>query len=122
VGKFYFRPPGGESWCDVLLRLRSVIDMLTRDYRKERVFIVAHQVIVNCFRYLLERLDEAQILEIDRQADVPNCAVTSYEFDASKGRNGKMILKLVNFTAPLEEAGAPVTAARDTPTTKSVGA
>jgi broad specificity phosphatase PhoE len=122
VGKFYFRPPGGESWCDVLLRLRSVIDMLTRDYRKERVLIVAHQVIVNCFRYLLERLDEAQILEIDRQADVPNCAVTSYEFDASKGRNGKMILKLVNFTAPLEEAGAPVTAARDTPTTKSVGA
>ena len=24
VGKFYFRPPGGESWCDVILRLRSV--------------------------------------------------------------------------------------------------
>ena len=24
VGKFYQRPPGGESWTDVLLRLRSV--------------------------------------------------------------------------------------------------
>jgi broad specificity phosphatase PhoE len=122
VGKFYFRPPGGESWCDVLLRLRSVIDTLTRDYRKERVLIVAHQVIVNCFRYLLERLDEAQILEIDRLADVPNCAVTSYEFDPSKGPNGKMVLKLVNFTAPLEEAGAPVTAERDRPINKSAGA
>jgi hypothetical protein len=22
-GKFYYRPPGGESWCDVVLRLRS---------------------------------------------------------------------------------------------------
>ena len=58
VGKFYFRPPGGESWCDVILRLRSVIDTMTREYRSERVLIVGHQVIVNCFRYLLERLDE----------------------------------------------------------------
>ena len=81
VGKFYFRPPGGESWCDVILRLRSVIDTLTREYRGERVLIVAHQVIVNCFRYLLERMDEAQILELDRVADVPNCAVMYYEFD-----------------------------------------
>ncbi|MGC3982873.1 MAG: histidine phosphatase family protein [Steroidobacteraceae bacterium] len=122
VGKFYFRPPGGESWCDVLLRLRSVIDTLTRDYREERVLIVAHQVIVNCFRYLLERLDEAQILDIDRQADVPNCGVTSYEFDAEVGRTGKMMLNLVNFTAPLERAGAAVTRAPDAPTTKDVGA
>src|SRR5882672_2986855 len=53
VGKFYFRPPGGESWCDVILRLRSVIDTVTREYRRERVLIVGHQVIVNCFRYLL---------------------------------------------------------------------
>ena len=51
VGKFYFRPPGGESWCDVILRLRSMIDTITREYRSERVLIVGHQVIVNCLRY-----------------------------------------------------------------------
>ena len=44
------------------------LDTLTREYRGERVLIVAHQVIVNCFRYLLERMTEAQILDIDRQA------------------------------------------------------
>ena len=115
VGKFYFRPPGGESWCDVLLRLRSVFDTLTRDYRRQRVLIVAHQVIVNCLRYLLERMSEEQILEIDRGADVPNCSVTSYEFDAHAGRAGKLLPRLVNFVAPLEEAGAPVTAAPDVP-------
>src|SRR5205085_1390168 len=58
VGKFYFRPPGGESWCDVILRLRSTLETITREHRRERVLIVSHQVIVNCFRYLLERLDE----------------------------------------------------------------
>ena len=68
MGKFYFRPPGGESWCDVILRLRSVIETITREHRRERVLVVTHQVIVNCFRYLLERMDERQILEIDQKA------------------------------------------------------
>ena len=113
VGKFYFRPPGGESWCDVILRLRSVIDTICREYRRERVLVVGHQVIVNCFRYLLERLDESRILEIDRTADVPNCGVTSYFFDPALGKHGKLVRRLVNFTAPLQEAGAPVTAEPD---------
>jgi len=72
VGKFYFRPPGGESWCDVILRLRSVLDTITREHRRERMLIVGHQVTVNCMRYLLERMTEAQILDIDRRADVAN--------------------------------------------------
>ena len=115
VGKFYFRPPGGESWCDVILRLRSFLDMLTREYRGERVLVVGHQVIVNCMRYLLERLDENQILAIDRLADVPNCGITSYVFDPRAGRHGKLVLQLENFVSPLREAGAPVTAEPDRP-------
>lgn len=122
VGKFYFRPPGGESWCDVILRLRNMVGTLTRDYRGERVMIIAHQVVVNCFRYLLEGLNEQQILEIDRRGDVPNCSVTSYEFDPSAGKKGKMLLKLENFVAPLREKGAPVTAEPDDPTRKAAGA
>jgi broad specificity phosphatase PhoE len=113
VGKFYFRPPGGESWCDVILRLRSFLDMLTREYRGDRVLVVAHQVIVNCMRYLLERLDEQQILTIDRLGDVPNCAVTSYVFDPGAGRRGKLVLELDNFVSPLRAAGAAVTAEPD---------
>jgi broad specificity phosphatase PhoE len=117
VGKFYFRPPGGESWCDVILRLRSVVDTIIREYARERVLIVGHQVTVNCLRYLLERLDEPAILDIDRKGDVPNCSVTSYSFDPSQGRHGKLALKLINFVAPLEAAGAPITVSKDVPTT-----
>ena len=115
VGKFYFRPPGGESWCDVILRLRGVIDTIVREYRRERVLIVAHQVIVNCFRYLLERMDEQQVLSLDRNNDVPNCSVTSYEFDPTHGKNGKLVLRLINFVAPLQEAGMPITVEADMP-------
>lgn len=114
VGKFYFRPPGGESWCDVILRLRSALEMITREYQGRRVLIVAHQVIVNCTRYLLEQMDERQILDIDKRGDVPNCAVTSYrapEHDAALGQG--MVLDLVNFTAPLTETDTPVTTQAD---------
>ena len=115
VGKFYFRPPGGESWCDVILRLRSVLDTLTREYRGERVLIVSHQVVVNCMRYLMERLDERAILDIDAQGDVPNCGVTGYEFDPSAGRRGKLCLSRLNFVAPLRNAATPVTSEPDQP-------
>ncbi len=115
LGKFYHRPPGGESWCDVILRLRNIIDTLTREYRRERVLIVAHSVVVLCFRYLLERMTEEQILAIDRAEDVANCSVTSYKFDPTRGKNGKLALNLFNFVAPLEEAGEPVTTKKDEP-------
>jgi broad specificity phosphatase PhoE len=115
LGKFYFRPPGGESWCDVILRLRSVIDTITRDYRRERVLIVSHQVVVNCFRYLIERMSEEQILALDHAHEIANCSVTSYEFTQQLGRRGKLALNLFNFVAPLEEAGAPVTTKPDVP-------
>lgn len=112
-GKFYHRPPGGESWCDVILRLRSVIDTLTREYSGERVLIVCHAVIVLCFRYLFERMSEAAILEIDRTDEVANCSVTAYHYDPRAGRRGKLVLQAYNFVAPLEEAGQAVTSAPD---------
>jgi broad specificity phosphatase PhoE len=110
VGKFYFRPPGGESWCDVILRLRSVLEMVSREHAGQRVLVVAHQVIVNCMRYLMENLEEHEILALDRRGDVPNCGVTSYERDP-EGEG--MRVDLVNFVAPLRRAGAPVTVEPD---------
>ncbi|WP_421729153.1 histidine phosphatase family protein [Brevundimonas sp.] len=105
LGKFYHRPPGGESWCDVILRLRAALDTLSLHHRDERVLIVGHQVVVLCLRYLLEGLTETDILAIDADGDVANCGVTSYSRDA----DGGLKLDLYNFIAPLEHEGAPVT-------------
>jgi broad specificity phosphatase PhoE len=113
LGKFYHRPPGGESWCDVILRLRSVLDTLTREYRGERVLIVCHSVVVLCFRYLLERMTERQILETDRTDEVANCSVTRYDFDLGAGRRGKLVLREYNTVVPLLEEGAPITVEPD---------
>lgn len=109
VGKFYFRPPGGESWCDVILRLRGMIDTLTRDYRGQRVLIVGHQVIVCCFRYLLEHLDEAGVLAIDRAADVPNCSVTTFRYSDRLGPRGGLELESANVVTQVAASATPVT-------------
>jgi len=111
LGKFYYRPPSGESWCDVIQRLRGVMIELQHNYAGEHVAIVAHQVIVLCFRYLLERLDEQEILAIDREGDVANGSITSYRFDASAnhGRGG-LVLESYNSTTALEHAGVVITA------------
>jgi broad specificity phosphatase PhoE len=113
LGKFYHRPPGGESWCDVILRLRSAMDTVGLHYGGRRVLVVGHQVVVLCLRYLLENLSEAELLAIDRQGEVANCGVTEYRFDARQGKDGRLALHRYNFVAPLEEAGAPVTAEPD---------
>jgi broad specificity phosphatase PhoE len=113
LGKFYHRPPGGESWCDVILRLRSAVDTLSLHYATRRVLVVAHEVVVMCFRYLLEDLDEARMMAIDQQGDIVNCGVTDYLYDAQHGRSGGLVLQRYNFSAPLELEGAPVTSAPD---------
>ena len=113
LGKFYHRPPGGESWCDVILRLRSAIEMISREYCAERVLLVCHSVIVLCMRYLLEHMTEEQILAIDRAEEVANCSVTMYRYDPAAYPRGILRLELFNFVAPLEEAGAPITSKPD---------
>jgi len=121
TGKFYHRPPGGESWCDVILRLRSVLDTISLHYSRpgSRVLIVAHQVIVLCFRYLIEEMTEEKVLAIDREADVANCGVTEYALEIRKGatgaEEGRLHLARYNFVAPVEEAGAAVTSSPDAP-------
>ena len=113
LGKFYHRPPGGESWADVILRLRSMLNTINLHYCDRRVVVVCHQVVVLCMRYILEELDEQQILAIDKQAEVLNCGICAYEFE--RDADGLHVPSLVmwNHGAPLEAEGATKTSAPD---------
>jgi probable phosphoglycerate mutase len=115
MGKFYHRPPGGESWCDVILRLRSALDTISLHHAERNVLIVGHQVVVLCLRYLIENLSEAEVLDIDSTGDVVNCGVTEYVFDRGVGSDGALRLVRYNFAAPLQEAGVTLTTAPDQP-------
>jgi broad specificity phosphatase PhoE len=113
IGKFYHRPPGGESWCDVALRVRSVLDSVTREHSGQRVMIVAHQVVIRMFRYVIERLNESDVLRISREVELANCSVTTFKVDRRNPQG--MTLERFNEVFPLEEASAPVTREPDVP-------
>ena len=115
LGKFYHRPPGGESWCDVALRVRSLLDSVTREHGGERVVCFTHEVVILLFRYVLEHLDETSVLAAGRAAPLVNCGVSEFEYDPGLGRQGGMRLLYHNEPAALEEAGEPVTQESDAP-------
>jgi broad specificity phosphatase PhoE len=81
LGKFYYRPPGGESWADVALRIRSLL--ATEGLRNDcqRLLIVAHQAVIMVFRYVLEGLTEQELLAVDREEQVANASLSRYERD-----------------------------------------
>ncbi|HTD60400.1 MAG TPA: histidine phosphatase family protein [Gemmatimonadaceae bacterium] len=102
LGKFYHRPPGGESWTDVILRLRTLIDTISHEYPGERLLIVAHSVVVLCFRYILEHMTESELLALDVGEEVANGSLTTYVLDPHQGRRGALVLKGFNFVPAWE--------------------
>ncbi|WP_308469943.1 histidine phosphatase family protein [Kineococcus rubinsiae] len=78
LGKFYYRPPGGESWCDVALRMRSLLSSLREEHAGRRVLLVTHQAVIMNMRLVLEGLEEADVLELDATQPLANCSVTAY--------------------------------------------
>ena len=97
-GKYYYRPPGGESYPDVNLRVHDFLGTMVRECRMENVLVVCHSVIVLSFRHLLERLAEKDVLDVDmdKEREPKNCSITWYTFDASHGARGKLRLKEYN--------------------------
>lgn len=75
MGKFYHRPPGGESWADVALRLRSFL----RDMAEtpgSGALIVAHDAVVMLLLYVLLPLREQELLDFAVDHTVLNASVT----------------------------------------------
>lgn len=81
LGKFYYRPPSGESWADVALRIRSLLATEALRHDGERLLVVAHQAVIMVFRYVLEELSEQELLTVDREEQVANASLTRYAVD-----------------------------------------
>ena len=106
LGKFYYRPPGGESWADVALRVRSLLVDLERQATAERVLVVAHDAVVMNFIYVCTGIGEAELLEFARTHTVANASVT--RLSRTTG-SGLWELDAFSLADHLAAAGAPVT-------------
>ncbi|GIF08319.1 histidine phosphatase family protein [Actinoplanes siamensis] len=104
LGKFYYRPPGGESWADVLLRLRSLLRELREDHPGGRILLVGHEATVWLIRSLAEGLAEPELMALARGEAIANCSISSW-----RGDGGRLSPERFNDVGHLEAHGAPAT-------------
>jgi broad specificity phosphatase PhoE len=72
LGKYYHRPPGGESWADVALRLRPVLETLPSGC----TMLIAHDAVVTIATGLLLGLGEPELMRFAAERPVPNASIT----------------------------------------------
>ncbi|MDR6969838.1 histidine phosphatase family protein [Leifsonia shinshuensis] len=109
TGKFYYRPPGGEAWTDVALRIRSFLRDAMADSGPDGVVVVfAHDAVVSLFLYVLLRMTEAQLAEHLLTHPVANASVTELRNDGGDGGGG-WSLRTFADDAHLAAAGLPST-------------
>lgn len=103
LGKYYHRPPGGESWADVALRLRSFLGEAL-DRPGPTALVVAHDAVIMLILHVLLPLDEPKLMAFAATHTVRNASVTELVRDDEGW-------KLVTFSAVdhLKTEGADVT-------------
>lgn len=106
LGKFYHRPPGGESWADVALRVRSFLADLESLPDQTRVVLVCHDALVLVIRYVVEHLLEADVLGIGASTPVLNVSITQLVRDLG---SPDWRVERFNDVTHLEASDAPVT-------------
>lgn len=104
VGKYFYRPPGGESWADVALRLRSVLADLDIRFDGRRVLVVAHDAVIRLVAHVCLGWSEQEVLDHDLTHPIPNASVTRLV----RGDDGWELIEFAS-SAHLTAGGAPVT-------------
>lgn len=82
LGKYYHRPAGGESWVDVMGRLRSVFADVDRLDGPVRLVIAAHDAVVMLAVAVCLDLDEPALMDFAATHTVANASLTTLRRDA----------------------------------------
>jgi len=84
VGKFFGRPPGGESVADVALRVGPFFKKINAENAAESLLIVTHGGVISSFRYYIEGWGYQQARELVGEASSACCGVTVFEYNKEK--------------------------------------
>lgn len=82
VEPFFWRPPNGESFAQLGLRVDRVLHTLHRECGDKRVILVCHGEVMRAFQVRLERMSQVRFKELifsERHEDrIHNCQVLHY--------------------------------------------
>jgi broad specificity phosphatase PhoE len=92
VGEYAYRPPGGETFSDIAVRLSSFLADLNRDHAGKRVLVVAHDSVVLMMRYVIEELELTALPGlVERHGPVRNASITTF-----RDSGGRLVLDRYN--------------------------
>jgi probable phosphoglycerate mutase len=107
LGKYYHRPAGGESWVDVMLRLRSVLHDVDRQQDTQRLVVATHDAVVMLFVAICTDMDESALLDFARTHTVANASLTRIVRDTV---GAPWRLEEFSAVGHLDDVDTPVTA------------
>jgi broad specificity phosphatase PhoE len=103
AGEYEYRPPAGESFADIEVRLGSFLDDLHRAYAGRRVVVVAHDAVVLMMRAVIEQLSWDDVVRVSTGNSVRNASITRFD-----GTSGRLVLDRYNSVDHLpDDPGAP---------------
>jgi probable phosphoglycerate mutase len=102
AGDFRYRPPNGESFGDIKVRLTSFLADLNRDHAGRRVVVVAHDAVVLMMRAVIEELDWDGVARVSVGNNVRNASVTRFD-----GSSGRLVLDVYNSVDHLPPEAEP---------------
>ena len=105
---YQWRPPNGESFGDIGIRLTSFMDDLNREHADKRVVVVAHDAVVLMMRAVIEQLDWDGVTRVSTGNSVRNASITVFD-----GRSGTLLLDRYNTVDHLEGVEVPTSAPPD---------
>lgn len=82
IEPFFWRPPGGESFAELCLRVDRVLHTLHRKCSNKRVIIVCHGEVMRAFQVRLERVSQVRFKELvfseQNEDRIHNCQILHY--------------------------------------------
>jgi broad specificity phosphatase PhoE len=106
AGDYRYRPPNGESFADIEVRLGSFLADLNRNCAGRRVVVVAHDAVVLMMRAVIEDLDWDAVVRVSAGNSVRNASITRFD-----GSSGRLVLDRYNSVDHLPAEAEP----RDVP-------
>lgn len=95
-GTYFYKPPGGESFLDVAIRLRTFLPDLHTAAHGQRVLIVAHDSVVLLLRHVIAGTPDAHLADIDAHTPIHNASISTWH-----PVNGHLTLHSFNKTTHL---------------------
>lgn len=79
---FFWRPPNGETFADLCLRVDRVLHTLHRECQDKRVIIVCHGEVMRAFQIRIERMSQTRFRELtfskEPEEKIYNCQIIHY--------------------------------------------